>query len=578
MTTSDIHVLLVEDNPGDALLVSEALNDAPGPSYVVTHCASLGDAVKTAGRRFDVVLLDLSLPDSAGLDTLASFQRSWPGTPVIVLTGLDDDRVGVASLQRGAQDYIVKDEATSRRLGRAIRFAIQRAQATQQVQQWRERYTLWIQQSGDGLWDWDLGAGRITFSPGWKKSLGFEPDEIGDGPNEWFDRVLPRDAERLADTLQKAIDSDEPTFTIDYRIFNRSQRVRWMRARAMVVRDAAGHPVRVAGSQNDITHQIENPCPDCGHSNVLTAVICERCEGRLETSSPRVDTVDRPGRADLPDGTVLANRYTIEELIDVGSAGAVYLARDDDTGRRVAVKVLHAWLHDTPHSHERFIEEGRVQTRIHHPNVVQVLDVDADQGRDFIVMELASGPTMREFMVSSDCPHDPVELVQLFLPLIDGMSAVHAHGVVHRDVKPENILVVPADTGFALKLTDFGVAKATADGAARTHAGAVIGTLQYMAPEQFVDAGASDQRADIYALGCTLYELLTRRPPFDYESEFRMMTAHLTETASSPRTFNPLISHALGDAVLQALAKDPDERYPDCAALQRALRDAIGPT
>lgn len=569
-----IDVLLVEDNPGDALLVTRALERVESATFRVRTAETLQDALEAVDEaRPDAVLLDLSLPDSRGLATLTRLLRSWPGVPVIVLTGLDDDDVGVAAMQEGAQDYINKDEATPRRLGRAIRFALQRSEAVRQVQQWRERYTLWIQHSADGLWDWSLDDGVVTYSPGWKAALGLDAEFVENTIDEWFDRVVARDASRLANELQAAIDSDETTFTTEYRIRNAKGFVRWMRSRGMVVRDAAGHAVRIAGSQTDVTDEKENPCTTCGFENVRTALGCAECGATL--ARPAMASSDAAiGTPELVAGTVLGGRYRVEDLISVGGAGAVYVALDERSGRRVAVKVLHSWLFQTPGSRERFTAEGKVQTEIVHPNIVQVYDVVSSDERDFIVMEYVPGPTLRDFLVSPEAPDTPADAVETFLPLLDGIAAAHDAGVIHRDLKPENILVARTDAGVALKVIDFGVAK-TAGVDRRTKTGAMLGTLQYMAPEQFTDARTVDSRADVYALGCTLYELLTRRPPFDYESDFRVMNAHLTEDPPHARELNPLVSHRLGEVVQTALAKEPADRFASCRAFADALRVAV---
>lgn len=570
-----IDVLLVEDNPGDALLVSDALTHAGTPGFAIRQRTTLASALQAIDKAVPaVVLLDLSLPDSRGLDTLTRLRDSWPSVPIIVLTGLDDDEVGVLALQQGAQDYINKDEASGRRLARAIRFAIERTTATRDVQQWRERYTLWIQQAADGLWDWSLGDAKVIYSPGWKSALGFAPDEIGDTIDEWFERVVARDASRLANELQRAIGSDDATFAVEYRIRNKQGYIRWMRARGMIVRDRVGQAVRVAGSQTDVTDQQENPCSLCGHENPRGIDGCEHCGQTLRDDTTTETEPDGRISHEVVAGTLLAGQYRITSLISVGGAGAVYVARDERRARRVAVKILHPWLLQTPETRERFTHEAQAQTSIVHPNVVQVFDVVSTDGRDFIVMEYVAGPTLREFAFSATSPASAADVVRLFDPVIDGIATAHAAGIVHRDIKPENILVASTDAGFVLKVSDFGVAKLPG-AARRTKTGVMLGTLQYMAPEQFVDARDADERADIYALACTLYELLTRRPPFVEESDFALMTAHMTQEPPHPREFNPLVPPALGDVLLVALAKDPAARYQDCDAFRRALKDAV---
>ncbi len=575
-----ISVLLVEDNPGDARLVTEHLQVNDGARFAVRHVVRLADAIEDLGNHeTDIVLLDLTLPDSRGLDTLEQLRDCWPRVPVVVLTGLDDDDVGMRSLQRGAQDYLVKDEVDERRVTRALRYAIERSRGVRDIEQWQERYALWIQQSSDGLWDWDLRTNRITYSSGWAEFLGYQHSQIGDVPDEWFDRVHARDAERLANTLDVHFASDDPTFSVDYRMYDAAGRVRWMRGRGVIVRDAEGKAFRVAGSQNDVTETLDNPCLDCGSDNLRAAALCAACGGKLDNALPSSESRTRLRGGELPPGTVLADHYEIGDLIDVGASGAVYAGTDLRKGLAVAIKVLHTWLVDSGDATRRFVDEGRIQLGLRHPNIVAVHNVLAVDGVAVIVMEYVAGPTLRDYMMSADAPADPHALTRLFLPAIRGIGYAHSQGVVHRDIKPENTLLAQTDDGLVPKLTDFGIAKVLA-ARKKTRTGAMMGTLQYMAPEQFVDAADVDGRSDIYSLACTLYELLTRRPPFDYESEFRMLAAHMTEQPSSPRAYNPLVSRDLGLAVLRALSKEPEDRYPDCASFISALNHAMssGPT
>ncbi|MCB9506208.1 MAG: protein kinase [Myxococcales bacterium] len=572
-----VRVLLVEDNPGDAMLVQEGLAEAPGGDFEVVEARTLAEAIAVARESHpDLALLDLSLPDCRGLETLERLRSAVPDLPVVVLTGLDDDRVGVASLQAGAQDFVVKDELTGRRLTRAVRLALERSRAERASRTWQDRYTEWIRHAVDGMFDWDLESNQTTYSPGWCAAYRLDPARVGSGPEEWLERIYVADATRVANELQAALDGTESTVSIDFRAQTSAGAVRWFRARLLVVRDRDGRAARLVGAQTDVTGEQTNPCTACGTDNAPAASMCAGCGARVDPARERSTAAARLQGAELVEGAVVGGRYRVDTLVAAGGSGAVYAATDLQSEARRALKVLHPWLIDSEHALERFAKEAAAQTRVEHPAIVRVYDTVADGQLAAIVMEYVAGPTLREFIVSSDASADPAALVDLFIPVIEGMAAAHALGIIHRDLKPENILVARvSDDSVALRVTDFGVAKL--DGVeSRTRNGAMLGTLHTMAPEQFVDARTADHRADIYALGCTLFELLTRRPPFVHETEFQMMAAHITELAPHPREFNPLVSPALSAAVHRALAKTPDDRYGTCTEFVAALRSAVG--
>lgn len=268
-----------------------------------------------------------------------------------------------------------------------------------------------------------------------------------------------------------------------------------------------------------------------------------------------------PG-ADAPaDAQVLAGRYRLDHLIGAGGAGRVYHARDEITGRRVAVKVLSAALARGREAYERFAREAEIAGGLHHPNVVEVLDFSAEQG--FLVMELMEGGSLADRLV----PRLPAAQVRrMALDVLAGLEAAHRRGVVHRDVKPHNVFF---DARGTAKLGDFGVAHLLDLG--QTQTGGLIGTLAYMSPEQITGARLTFA-ADLYALGITLFEALTGRLPFlgpDFVAQ------HLGETPPAPSAVCPDVPAAWDAIIGRLLRKSPGDRYDSVDALRREIEEQL---
>jgi eukaryotic-like serine/threonine-protein kinase len=256
-------------------------------------------------------------------------------------------------------------------------------------------------------------------------------------------------------------------------------------------------------------------------------------------------------------------RYTVERTLGRGGMATVELARDEQLGRRVAVKRLFASLAGDELFQTRFFREARMAAGLSHPNVVGVYDVGEEDGVPYIVMEYVDGETLAELMASG-APMDPDRAVDLLLQICAGLEHAHAAGLVHRDIKPQNLLV--RRDGVA-KIADFGIAK-TLQATQLTEAGTVLGTATYLAPEQ-----AAGQRvtaaADIYSLGAVAYELLTGRPPYRVES-----LADLARAQREPPTPLENVPPELSRAVLGALSADPQARPPSAAVFARELAQA----
>ena len=260
--------------------------------------------------------------------------------------------------------------------------------------------------------------------------------------------------------------------------------------------------------------------------------------------------------------------YRIGELLGEGATGAVYRAGDAE-GRTVALKVLDRELATDARFRERFLRESGVAAILQHPSIVPVLAAGEDDGVLFLAMEWVDGSDLRD-LLRRDGPFEPERAVALIEDVAAGLDEAHAAGLIHRDVKPANILVA----GDRARLCDFGLAKHTARAESLTGERMLVGTLAYIAPEQIEGAGV-DARADVYALGCVLYECLTGEPPFDRDSEMAVLYAHLNEPPPRPGARRPELPAAFDDVVATALAKAPADRPESCGALARAARAAL---
>jgi len=267
----------------------------------------------------------------------------------------------------------------------------------------------------------------------------------------------------------------------------------------------------------------------------------------------------------------LAGRYVLEELIATGGMASVWRARDEVLARMVAVKVLRPELAADPGFAERFQREAVAAARLTHPNIISVFDAGEDEGVRYIVMEHFEGATLRD-LLGRNGGMDPAQVLELILPVLAALAFAHSAGLTHRDVKPANILV--GDDG-RVKVTDFGIAKAAFDTYDLTATGAVIGTARYLSPEQVHD-GEVDGRSDLYSLGVVLYEMLTGRPPFAGENDLATAMMRLSTAPLPPSAIRPGIPAALETAVLRALARHPQDRFPSAEAMRAALERHAG--
>jgi serine/threonine protein kinase len=269
-------------------------------------------------------------------------------------------------------------------------------------------------------------------------------------------------------------------------------------------------------------------------------------------------------------------KYVVEGPLGVGGNGAVFAAHDAILGRRVALKVLHHELLLDPTIAARFRQEAQAMAQLSHPNVVIVHDFVAEAGRWVLVMELIEGGQTLASLLRREGRLAPARALRIVAQIAGALGHAHRRSIVHRDVKPANVMLVqagPGAGGEVAKLTDFGIARVL-HGERRTQAQLTLGTLWYLAPEQAQDS-AVDARADVYALGCTLYEALVGHVPFPYDNIARVLAAHVGEPPRRPSDLVPGVPPALEDLLVRCLAKLPHERPADGEALRACCEEML---
>jgi serine/threonine-protein kinase len=258
----------------------------------------------------------------------------------------------------------------------------------------------------------------------------------------------------------------------------------------------------------------------------------------------------------------LGGRYVLEQELGRGGMGVVYRARDSQLDRPVALKFLGSMVDSSEEFRQRFIREARTAAKINHPNIVSIYDISASVGKAYIAMEYIEGPSLHKY-ISQRKALKPKEAVNVIVQTCSALAAIHDAGIVHRDIKPDNILLAK---GGLVKLTDFGLAKA--EDSRMTRTGVVMGTPSYMAPEQVLGKEA-DVRSDIYSLGLVLHECLTGETAFLGPD---VLELQLQKMPPLPSTKAEGIPPELDAIVMRCVAKKPEERFPNVRELVSALR------
>src|SRR5918992_1380187 len=270
---------------------------------------------------------------------------------------------------------------------------------------------------------------------------------------------------------------------------------------------------------------------------------------------------------------LIAGRYELEQKVGSGGMSKVYRAHDRLLERTVALKILHEHYSKDDEYIERFRREARAVAQLTHPNVVTVIDRGEHEGRQFIVFEFIDGENLKQ-LVEREGPLPPRQVVELGLQIASALGSAHARGVVHRDVKPQNVILT--DEGRP-KVTDFGIARSS-DVESVTLTGTVMGTSEYLAPEQ-ARGELVDFRSDVYSLGVILFELSAGEVPFRGENPVSVAMRHLHEPVPSVRERRPDVPARLDAAIRRAMAKDPEERFgsmDELIAELEACRRALG--
>jgi hypothetical protein len=265
--------------------------------------------------------------------------------------------------------------------------------------------------------------------------------------------------------------------------------------------------------------------------------------------------------------------YRIEQRLGRGGMGVLYLALEPGLERRVALKLIAPEAAADEVFARRFAEESRIAASIEHPNVVPIYAAGEEDGVPFIAMRYVAGADLAK-RLAREGRLEPSAAVGLIAQLGNGLDAIHAAGLVHRDVKPANVLLSGGEGAEHAYITDFGVARNVSTESGLTQTGRFVGTLDYVAPEQ-ISGGGVDARADVYALGCLLFKLLTGEVPFPKEGDAARLFAHLNDPPPAPSLYVPEISMALDDVVIRAMSKAPEDRYPSAGDLGRAAQAAL---
>ncbi len=309
-------------------------------------------------------------------------------------------------------------------------------------------------------------------------------------------------------------------------------------------------------------------CPKCGFENPERQRFCGDCGAPLQstedTPTPYEETLQAP-KQELSAGSTFARRYSIIEELGKGGMGKVYKVLDKELGEKIALKLLKAEITADEKTIERFRNELKTARQISHKNVCRMYHLSKEEATHYITMEYVRGEDLKS-MIRMMGQLSEGQTIFIAKQVCEGLTEAHKLGVVHRDLKPQNIMI---DKAGNTKIMDFGIARSL-KGKGITDAGVIIGTPEYMSPEQVEGKGVG-QRSDIYSLGIILYEMVTGRVPFEGDTPFSVAFKHKTETPDDPRKINPQISEDLNRLIMKCLEKDKEKRFQNAGELHAEL-------
>ena len=314
------------------------------------------------------------------------------------------------------------------------------------------------------------------------------------------------------------------------------------------------------------------PCPHCQAELPDDSAFCTSCGNRLQSH----DSHDVPESDDgsLVAGQIVDGKYRVERVLGEGGMGIVYLAQSIHTDVEVVIKAVRPEFAHRADIRQRTLDEGKALARIDHPNVVQLKAVVADDQQLLLIMQFIAGSDLEELILDHGKRGQPIpfpEVLRLFEMILSGVGAAHDEGVIHRDLKPANILIRRKD-GVA-KVTDFGIAKPIEDAReGKSDTKGIIGSVHFMAPEQVKGRKDLDKRADVYALGIMLFQMVTGRVPFDAENTYELMKRQIEEPLPSVTPGRPDLPPALDGVLQRACAKDREHRFSSCQDFLQAIR------
>ncbi|MDD3572883.1 MAG: protein kinase, partial [Eubacteriales bacterium] len=271
-------------------------------------------------------------------------------------------------------------------------------------------------------------------------------------------------------------------------------------------------------------------------------------------------------------GTVLMERYRLEELIGEGGMASVYRALDQRTGHRVAVKFLRQEYHNNPEFLDRFRREATAASRMSHHNIVNLLDIGDDPKTPYLVFEFVDGKTLKE-IITEQGRLPQATAVQISIRILSALRHAHEAGIIHRDIKPQNILV---DRQGYIKVSDFGIARMVGTNTMLDSEGksSVMGSVHYFSPEQ-ASGETATVSSDLYSVGVVLYEMLTGTVPFEGDTAVSIAIQHVQAAPKPVRSLNPAVSQTLENVVARAMEKDARQRYPSALLMAQALHAAL---